>query len=142
MGGAWWRAPALALGAALGLLGCGGGGDEPGTAAPAPPAFPRSDADTVVTVEMREFAFEGIPATVKGPKVFFEVSNVGGLDHELVVRDASGKGMGETPEFEKGDGIRTLALELQPGRYEAECLVKLGDKTHVDEGMEATFTVE
>jgi hypothetical protein len=135
---------------ALATVGCGngedrsGGGSATGTGSAsgtdhrAKPSFSAADADTVVTTRMREFAFEGMPASVRGPRVFFEVSNEG----ELVVVDPGGKRLGETGEFTKGDGTRTLALELQPGRYRVQCLVKLGDRTHLDEGMEAVLSVE
>ena len=59
-----------------------------------------------------------------------------------MVVDEHGKELGEIEAFQKGTDVKTLALELAPGRYEAKCLVKLGDGSHVDQGMEADFTVE
>ena len=113
---------------------------EHGSAATA--NFSREEADSVIRVKMRDFAFEGIPATAKGRKVFFEATNDGPAEHELVVMDEHGKEMGEIEAFEKGDEVKTLALELAPGRYKATCLVKLDGRTHADQGMEASFTVE
>lgn len=150
----------------IGLAACGGGEDRPGTGSgtgtgsasgtgagsatgageheehPAMADFSKEEADSVVRVKMRDFAFEGIPATAKGRKVFFEATNDGPAEHELVVVDEHGKELGEIEAFKKGEEVKTLALELAPGRYRATCLVKLGDGTHADEGMEASFTVE
>ena len=155
-----WRRTAVAVTAAVLLAAvlsaCGGGEDRPGTSGSASgsgtgtgqsasktgDAFPESDANTVVKATLRDFAFEGVPATVKGPKVYFEATNQGPTEHELVVLDDSGKELGEIEAFDKGKESKPLALELKPGRYRLACLVKLGDKTHSDLGMEASFTVE
>ena len=129
------------------LAACGNGddvgsdnhtGDHGGKGA----GFSESEATTVVRATLRDFAFESIPSTVKGPKVYFEASNQGPTEHELVVMDEAGKELGEIESFSKGKESKPLALELQPGRYKLSCLVKLGDRTHADLGMEATFTVQ
>lgn len=156
----WRRAAAAAVVAVLvGLSGCGGGEDRPGSGGSASgsgtgtegsgthagdqkAAFPESEANTVVKATLRDFAFEGVPAMVKGPKVFFEATNQGPTEHELVVMEEAGKELGEIEAFGKEKHSDPLALELKPGRYKATCLVKLGDRTHADLGMEATFTVE
>ncbi len=104
--------------------------------------FPESEANSVVRATLRDFAFESVPRTVKGPKVYFEATNQGPTEHELVVMDEAGKELGEIEAFAKGKDSKPLSLELQPGRYKLACLVKLGDKTHADLGMEASFTVE
>jgi len=96
----------------------------------------------VVRVTLRDFAFEGVPPTVKGPKVYFEATNRGPTEHELVVKNEAGKELGEIPAFDKAEKPESLALELEPGRYQLACLVRLGSKTHADLGMEAFFTVE
>jgi len=155
-----WRRTAVAVTAAVLLAAvlsaCGGGEDRPGTSGSASgsgtgtgqsasktgDAFPESDANTVVKATLRDFAFEGVPATVKGPKVYFEATNQGPTEHELAVLDDSGKELGEIEAFDKGKESKPLALELKSGRYRLACLVKLGDKTHADLGMEASFTVE
>ena len=141
----------------LGLAACGGGEDRTGAGSASSPGsdtgteglgtqaaagFPESEATTVVKTTLRDFAFEGAPATVKGPKVYFEAVNQGPTEHELVVMDEAGKELGEIEAFDKGKDSPPLAVELGPGRYKLTCLVKLGDKTHADLGMEAPFTVE
>jgi uncharacterized cupredoxin-like copper-binding protein len=142
---------------AMGLAACGGGEDRPGAGSAsgsgsgtgngvsgtqAKTSFPESEATTVVKATLRDFAFEGAPATVKGPKVYFEAVNQGPTEHELVVMDEAGKELGEIEAFDKGKDAPPLAIELKPGRYRLTCLVKLGDKTHADLGMEAPLTVE
>lgn len=97
--------------------------------------FSKADADTAVDVNATEFRFEGIPATVRGPKVFFTVRNRGGIEHEFDV-----KGHGAIEPF-GADQTETLALELEPGDYKVVCLVEEGDKTHEELGMVAEFTV-
>lgn len=104
-------------------------------------AFAESDADTVAEATMTDYAF-ALPATVKGTKVYFEVTNNGAAEHEFLVTDAEGKELGEIEPFKKADGEKTLALELQPGSYKVVCLVEEGEKTHQELGMEASFTVE
>ena len=124
------------------MAGCGNGEEGPSTGGSAPAAFPESEANTVVRATLRDFAFESVPPTVKGPKVYFEATNQGPAEHELVVLNEAGKELGEIEAFDKGNDAKHLALELQPGRYKLTCLVKLGDNTHADLGMEASFTVE
>ena len=132
---------------------CGGGEDRPGTSGSASatasgssagdetPAFSENDADTVVDVTLKEFEFAGIPATIKGDKVFFDAKNAGTEDHELEIVDAKGDDVDEIPAFEKGE-TKQLAVELEPGTYTVQCLLKEGSKTHADLGMKTTFTVE
>ena len=110
----------------------------PGRNAP----FSREQADSVVPVTLRDFGFRGIEPVVKGPKVFFEASNDGPAEHELVVVDEDGRKLGAIAPFKRGTGVRTLPLELGPGRYQARCTVRLGPRTHAQLGMEAVFTVE
>ena len=104
-------------------------------------SFSRSEAATVVTATMLDYAFGGIPATVKGTKVFFEVRNDGPAQHEFLVAHADGKEAAEIEPFAAG-ASQTLAAELPPGDYKVRCLVQEGGKTHAELGMEATFTVE
>jgi uncharacterized cupredoxin-like copper-binding protein len=117
-----------------------GSGSGSGSAAVAP-AFQEADASTVVEVDMVDFRFSGLPETVKGPKVFFKVKNSGPSHHELVVVGADGRHLGEVHELESGKS-GTLAIELAPGTYTAQCLTKADDKTHVQLGLESTFKVE
>ena len=151
--------------AALALVGCGDGEDRPGTvteeggggsasgthsgsasgthagsATAAAPAFTEAQASSVVEVTLEDFKFAGLPSTVKGPKVFFKATNRGRVDHELEVLDAGGKPVGEIKAMPRGEA-GTLAVELQPGTYTAQCLVETGGKNHVELGMKTSFQV-
>ncbi len=143
----------------MGVLGaCGNGEDSPGGASGSgsasgsdeehhdhggggEPAFDRAGADTGVDVVLRDFAIDGLPAAVKGTKVFFSARNDGQAEHELVIVHEDGKETGAIPPFAKG-GPKELAVELPPGRYRAQCLVREGARTHAELGMQADFTVE
>ncbi|HYE78429.1 MAG TPA: hypothetical protein VEI97_10610 [bacterium] len=102
--------------------------------------FDRSQATAQVTTILRDFVFVDVPVTVTGPKVFFEAKNEGPTEHELVIFDESGTAMGGIEPFPKGE-TKALAVELAPGRYAIRCLIQLGDRTHVQLGMESAFTV-
>lgn len=147
--------PGLLLAAALLVGACGDGGDTKSdtTASHAEEDehahhgsdeeadFPLADADVTVKVAMKDFSFGGVPPTVKGRKVLFEVTNNGPSEHEFVV---FGRGTDEAVRgvrpFAKGK-TQMLALELEPGSYTARCLVELGDQTHAELGMQTDFTV-
>ncbi len=116
--------------------GSGGGHDHGEQKA----AFAEGQEDTRVEVTMRDYAFS-MPTTIKGPKVLFVVTNEGASEHEFLVVDEGGKEVGGLEPFGKGV-TKTLALELQPGAYRAQCLVKEGQRTHAELGMETPFTVE
>ena len=103
-------------------------------------AFPESEADTVVHVTLQDYAFVGIPTSIKGPKVFFEAVNKNQHDHELEILDASGDAVGEIAAF-TGKDAKQLAVELEPGTYTAQCILKEGAKTHAQLGMTQQFTV-
>ena len=158
------RLVVLMAAAGLALAGCGDGEDRPGTVTEegsgsgsgsgsasgsasgsmaheeSKPAFPESEATTKVAVTMTNFAFNGIPATVKGPKVFFTATNGTPTEHELIVVDSAGKELGEAHVEPGKNG--TLAVELPPGTYSVECHVKEGEKLHTDLGMKTSLTVE
>lgn len=136
---------------------CGGGDDGPsggGAAAPSgagehehdhpdtAPAFEREDATVEVETTLRDYAFVGIPATVRGPKVFFEATIAGSNSHELDIVGADGESRGTIPPFKAGAGEQTLAVELEPGRYVVQCLVREGTRTHAQLGMRQELVVE
>lgn len=151
------RTGALAIAAFMAaalVAGCGSGGNASGSAsgsgsgsgsAPAEgdqtPAFGESDATTVVNVKATEYTFELDKATAAGKKVFFKVANTGAEDHEFEILGADGKTVDEIAAFKAGE-TKTLAVELSPGTYTAQCLVKdKNGKEHVELGMKTTFTV-
>lgn len=153
--GRWTRGAALVLAAATIAVGaCGDGDDTPAAGSGAggehqhengggnEATFSAADADSTVDVTMKDFVFIGIPAAVGGGKVFFEVSNEGPSEHELVVFKKGGDDpVGGIEPFAQGK-TETLALELEPGPYTVKCLVEVGDQTHADLGMQTDFTVE
>ena len=153
----------MMMAVALALAGCGDGEDRPGTVTEeggsgsasgthsgsasgthagtgtaAGPAFSEAQANSVVDVSLQDFSFVGIPATVKGPKVFFKATNEGSADHELEILDASGKPVGEVAAMPSGKS-GTLAVELKPGTYTAQCLVETNGKPHTESGMKTSF---
>lgn len=161
------RVGSVIVAVALALTGCGDGEDRPGTVTEeggtgsasgthsgsasgthsgsasgtaAAPAFSEAQANSVVNVTLQDHTFVGIPATVKGPKVFFKATNKGPADHELEVLDASGKAVGEVEAMASGKS-GTLAVELTPGTYTAQCLVETDGKPHVELGMKTSFQV-
>lgn len=117
-----------------------GTGSASGTHAGGAAAFGEAEADTKVEVSLEDHAFVGIPASLDGPKVFFKGTNKGPSEHELEILDSSGKPLGEIEAMPPGRSA-TLALELEPGTYTAQCLVEVEGKTHADLGMKATFRV-
>ena len=102
--------------------------------------FGEDEADTVVDVALNDFAFVGLPQTVKGPQVFFRASNEGNEEHELVVMqvDEPLYELEAVPPGAEG----TLAAELEPGTYRIVCLVDKDGKTHEELGMVVELTVE
>ena len=152
--------PVVVVAAMVGLVACGGGEDRPaqgtatgasgsgtatgagsGTHAGKAEAFPRSEATTEVRATLRDFRIDGIPDTVSGPKVFFEVRNEGPSSHEFHLTDSqTGREVGEIHEFGRGE-TKTLAVELSPGRYRVQCLLESGGRKHAEQGMDTTFSV-
>ena len=103
--------------------------------------FEEADADTVVDVTFDDFAFIGLPQTVKGPHVFFKAINDGDEDHELAI-EKDGEVLYELEPIAPG-AEGTLAAELEPGTYRIVCHVESEDgKTHEELGMVAQLTVE
>ncbi|MFP5326237.1 MAG: hypothetical protein ACLGHT_02005, partial [Acidimicrobiia bacterium] len=102
--------------------------------------FAEADADTVVDVTLKDFAFEGIPAKVKGPRVFFRSTNQGSAEHELMIMKGDEMVFEMEPIAAGEEG--TLAAELEPGEYRIMCLVEAGEKTHEDLGMAIDLVVE
>jgi hypothetical protein len=103
-------------------------------------AFPRAKATTKVDLELVDYSFVGMPAQVTGPSVFFSAVNKGPSDHEVEITDQDGKVIAVAKPYPKGQK-RELAVDLQPGTYVIQCLVKQGDQTHAQLGMKNTFAV-
>lgn len=117
------------------------GDDHAAGGTPGKPAFAPADADVTVDVVMTDFAFRGVPADVAGTKVLFKVANQGPSEHEFVVfKEGGDDAVGGVHLNAKGQA-RELAVEMTPGAYTVRCLVKVGDQTHADLGMQTNFTV-
>jgi hypothetical protein len=121
---------------------CGGTGSvsSSGVGGEADLPFKAAEADTKVDVVLQDYAFAGAPDSVEGPNVLFDATVKGSNCHELEVLDADGKAVGEIPSFPAGEQ-KALGLELEPGTYTLQCLVKEGKVSHKDLGMVKTFTV-
>jgi hypothetical protein len=133
------RLPVVVMAAGLVLSGCGNGGAADGHdhGAAAKTAFSADEADTEVEVEMKDYAFVGVPASVQGPKVFFAAETTQG-EHELVVlREGEEVAAVHPPPRGKGD----LAVELQPGDYVLVCRITEGAKSHEELGMRQPLSV-
>jgi uncharacterized cupredoxin-like copper-binding protein len=113
-------------------------GSSSGTAAP---AFAEREATTVIEVTTEDHRFVDIPATAKGPRIFFKASTKGSTDHELEVIDADGRRVGKVYALKPGSS-GSLAIELQPGTYTVQCLVETGGKPHSQLGMQNKLTVQ
>jgi len=110
-------------------------------------------APTKVTVKLKEFKIIPSVTTVKAGKVTFVVSNVGKINHELVVLKtnvAPGKlkenkdhevseksSVGEVGEVHHG-ATRSGTLTLGPGKYQLICNLP----SHYSAGQYVGFTVK
>lgn len=125
--------PALCAGALLMAGACGEGDKD----------FDRADADSTVEVTLTDFAFKGLPATVKGERVFFSATNAGPSEHELEVLGPDGKAVEEIEAHAPGSGTKTMAIRLKPGTYTLQCILKTPEgKSHAELGMTAKVQVQ
>jgi hypothetical protein len=101
--------------------------------------IPPSEATVTVDVALEDFKIEGVPATIQGTKILFKVKNDGAAPHEFVILKGT-ETLIETAELARGETAE-VAVELQPGRYTAKCLVGSGGGRHDKLGMVTNFTV-
>jgi plastocyanin len=126
------RALTLLALAATALAGCGGdddgGGETPVTVS----------GDQVVEVTATEYEFSPASIVVEKPSgpVKIELTNDGGVAHDLKVRDGADE-LGGTPIFGP-DQTESASVDLEPGSYEFYCSV--GD--HEALGMKGELKVE
>ena len=126
-------------GSGTGTGSASGTGSVSGTGAS---SFSEGEADTVVHATLKDFEIGGVPETVKGEKVYFEVKNDGPSKHEFYVIGADGKTVSEIEEIDAGKES-SKGIALKPGDYTAECRIEAADnKTHADLGMKRAFKVE
>ena len=114
------------------------------TVAPAASAAPASSptasapaaAAGSMTVKLSDFKIDPASVTVKtGTSI--TVKNDGPTPHNLVIRDASGKMVANTPDLKPGES-KDLLISLPPGSYTQYCSLA----GHESLGMKGTFTVQ
>src|SRR3954464_6484984 len=137
----------LVLVAVLGtvLAACGDGEDRPGSADSisetgsvsgaegGKATFTEDDADSVVHLSESEYQIASDLESAKGPHVFVEIKNDGKREHELVVKDPSGKVLTEKEGIKPGKSA-TLAVDAKAGTYTLVCELKTDGKSHEDLG--------
>lgn len=90
-----------------------------------------------VDAKLSEWAVTLSTKELKAGKVQFNVTNDGQFTHDLAVLD-NGNSLGATPKFKKGEGAKTLQVELKPGTYQVICDIT----GHPDKGMKTEITVK
>ena len=120
------------------------------------------DAAAVIAIQGREFAFEGVPATLAAGTHTFSFENIGSEVHELIVLKLP-DGMAleqllELPEEESDAffyagvqtilfaqpgqvGTATFTAALTPGTYGVLCFIENENEPHVIQGMLAELAV-
>ena len=93
-------------------------------------------ATNATPITERDFQFDSPNLTVAGPAVSLAVTNAGPTIHNLTIRDAAGKVLGETEDL-KARTSQTLTVELQAGSYTIFCSLP----GHESLGLKGTLTV-
>src|SRR5205085_11401507 len=124
---------AVACGSGKGSSGASGSASGSAASETETEKFPSNQANTVVQVEAVEYAYKlNLPQAV-GPKVYFIVKNAGTEQHEFEILGPDGSKAGEISAFDAGTS-KNLAVELKPGTYTIQCLLKKDGKTHASLG--------
>jgi uncharacterized cupredoxin-like copper-binding protein len=147
-----------AVSAALALGACGGEEETTTGAATAPSGPATASGD--VTIDAREYAFDGVPQTIEAGKTSFTLNNVGQEEHELFIArinegytfDEAIAEEGEKGTAEEIGGIRPVKpgeeskpfeTNLKPGNYGMLCFVPGPEgQPHFTLGQRAEFSVE
>jgi len=165
----WLAAAAFALGLAATFSTACGGGDKKETAVPTATAAttPSGTAagGTVVDAKLVEYNIVLDKASVPAGNVTFNVKNIGGTEHELVVLktdsgptalptkvDGSANedapevtNVGETGDMAAGDSKVLTVVDLQPGHYVLICNIVQTTNgqtvSHYQRAMTIAFTV-
>jgi uncharacterized cupredoxin-like copper-binding protein len=106
---------------------------SPSTATASTTASSISGATTPITE--RDFRFDTPDVAVQGV-VSLAVMNAGPTVHDLTIRDASGKVLGETEDLKPGTS-ETLTVDLPTGKYTIFCSLP----GHESLGLKGTLTV-
>jgi plastocyanin len=108
----------------------------------APSAAQASDAGTpaaaanAIAITERDFKFDTPEVTATGTQVSLAVTNAGPTVHDLTVRDAAGRILGETEDLKAG-ASETLTIQLPAGSYTIFCSLP----GHESLGLKGTLTV-
>ena len=124
---------ALAVGSALFVSACGGGGNEPVAEEPAANA----QSTETITIDAVDFAFEPSTVELSAPGTYtFVVANSGKANHALEIE---GPGVEEATQTIEPGGNAELTVEItEAGEYEIYCPVE----GHRDMGMEGTVSAK
>ena len=124
----------------LAVSACGSSAATPGptTAGSLPPASARAASGAPASstpITVRDFTFDTPDVSVTGT-VVLAVTNAGPTIHDLTIRDAGGKVLGETADL-KPNTSETLTVDLPAGSYTIFCAVP----GHESLGIKGTLTV-
>jgi uncharacterized cupredoxin-like copper-binding protein len=95
-----------------------------------------STTTNATSITERDFKFDTPDVTVAGSAVSLAVTNAGPTIHDLSIRDASGKVLGETEDLKAG-ASEALTLSLPAGTYVMFCSLP----GHESLGLKGTLTV-
>ena len=131
----------------LAVTACGSSGATSAPASGSAPSVPAASAasaapagSAVATnatpITERDFKFDTPDVTVAGSSVSLAVTNAGPTVHDLTIRDAAGKVLGETADLKPGTS-ETLTVALPAGSYTIFCSLP----GHESLGLKGTLTV-
>jgi uncharacterized cupredoxin-like copper-binding protein len=137
----------LATGAllALAVSACGSSAATTSPASASAPPTPAASATSAggssmatgaTPITERDFKFDTPDITVAGSPVSLAVTNAGPTIHDLTIRDAAGKVLGETEDLKPG-ASETVTVELPAGKYVIFCSLP----GHESLGLKGTLTV-
>ncbi|HSS62381.1 MAG TPA: plastocyanin/azurin family copper-binding protein [Candidatus Limnocylindrales bacterium] len=120
------RSVAIGLAAVALLAGCGGSGGS-GSAQPA----------GSIAVTMTEFKFDPSTISHASGKVVFWLINSGTTQHDLAIRDSSGKTLATSELVSAGDTLEFDVADIAAGTYTFYC----SQPGHEASGMKGTLTI-
>ncbi|MCW2923963.1 MAG: blue (type 1) copper domain protein [Thermoleophilia bacterium] len=88
-----------------------------------------------VTNDGNNLKFKETELTAKAGKVTIEFKNSSSIQHNIGIKDADGKKMGDEGELVGADETSTTTADLKAGTYEFYC------SPHESSGMKGTLTV-
>lgn len=113
-----------ALGVAILLAGCGGGGSS-------------GQPSGSIKVTLNEFSFTPSSLTAPSGKVVFFLVNSGTLSHDMAIRDSSNHRIATSELVSAGDSFVFTVDNIAAGSYTIFCT----QPGHEDSGMKGTLTI-